>query len=137
MLTLIQIVELLLNMTRKVRTRVNESLDAEEQTFARFKMNTHRPKSNFEFDNLALGYFFFFIMWVIRNNAGTSFWILCAMRGTKNTSWSSVLRYEFQQLVLDVKDVYRTTDLDCLGHWNVVLGIDSFGQSLPRHIDML
>lgn len=91
MLTLVQIVELLVNVAGKIRACIDETLNTEEQALSCFKVDTHRPKRYFELDNIPWGYLFFFIVWVEWDEGSAPCWVLCAMRGSEDTGWASVL----------------------------------------------
>lgn len=98
MLTLVQVVELLINVAGEIRACIHKALNTEEQPLSCFEVDTHRPERNLELNNITWWYLFFFIVWVEWDQGRASCWILCAMRRSEDPSWSSVLWYQFRQL---------------------------------------
>lgn len=136
-LTFVQIVQLLLDVAGKIGAGVDETLDTEEKALPSLKVDPHGPECDFKFDNLPDRYLFLLFVRVERDQVSASLRILCAMRCTENPSWAGVLYRRRSLVPFKHIGLGLATHLDGLGHWYVVLGIDSFWQRLPGNIDVL
>lgn len=97
-LTLVQVIELRINVAREIRACIHKALNTEEQALSWIEVDTHRPEGNIELDNITWWYLFFFIVRVEWDQGRASCWILCTMGRSEDPSWSSVLWYQFRQL---------------------------------------
>ena len=79
MLTLVQVVDLHVDVAGEIRACVDEALNAEEETLARLEVDTHGPQGDLELYSITWMYLFFLVVRVVRNHRGAAFWILTAM----------------------------------------------------------
>lgn len=79
MLALVEVLKLLVDVAGEVRAGVNEALDSEHQALPGFEMDTHGPEGDLELDDTTRRDLFFFVVWVVWDQLGTSLWHLGAM----------------------------------------------------------
>lgn len=79
-LTLVKVVQLLLDMAGEVRAGIDETLYTEEKTLAGLEVYAHGPKCDFKLHNLPSRYLFLIVVRVEWDQFGATFRILCATR---------------------------------------------------------
>ena len=90
-LALVQILDLSINVGREIRAGIHESLNSEQKRFASLEMDTHGPKRNIELDYLSLGYLFFLVVGMVRDQRSAPCRVLSAVRSSQNAGRSRVL----------------------------------------------